>query len=71
MPDPQNPIDLRLTVSGQFPGEALIIALLEHDSRVRSTMSGENLARWDNIWLTAMEDVQRAWRGIWKSVGWI
>ena len=65
------PIDLRLVVSGQLPGEALIVALLDHDSRVRATMSAENLARWDNLWLTAIEDVQHAWRGLWKSAGWL
>lgn len=68
MPDP---IDLKLNiaVTGKLPGEDLLIEIFKHDVEVRKSMSPENLARWDNIWLTTVEDLQHVWRGLWIMWG--
>lgn len=68
MPDP---IDLKLNiaVTGKLPGEDLLSELLKHDIAVRESMSKENRDRWDNLWLTTVEDLQHVWRGLWQMWG--
>jgi len=58
--------EIKLTASGQLPGEALIVALLNHAATTRQTMSQENRDRWDHLQYVML----KGWHNFWISLGW-
>ncbi len=59
------PIDIKLNVSGNIPGEQLIIAILNYAAVARQTMSQENRDAYDKNML----DMWRRWNNFWIKVG--
>jgi len=48
-----------------FPGEAIIVAILEYATKCRETMSQENRDRLDGLNIKAIEK----WQGFWEGLG--
>lgn len=61
--------ELKLNISGSLPGETLMVKILEVYLSVRAGMDPALVARWDAVTVQQVEDLQRAWRGIWQTLG--
>ena len=55
------PEDMRITLSAGFPGEALVVAILNYATEVRKTMSQANIDRLDAVNLRFLEAVVSVW----------
>ncbi len=60
-----NPIDIKLNVSGNLPGEQLLVGLLEYAMVVRETMSQEHRDALDQF----VVDAIRRWNQFWIDAG--
>ena len=60
---------LKLSISGTFPGEALLVKILEVYMMVRGGMDKALVARWDAVTVQQVEDMQAVNRGIWLTLG--
>ena len=49
-----------------FPGEAIIVAILEYATKCRETMSAENRDKLDALNILAIEKWQAFWEGLGK-----
>jgi len=50
-------------VSGQLPGEALVVAMLNYATTARETMSQANRDNWDNIGYIMLKNWHNYWVG--------
>jgi hypothetical protein len=62
MPDP---LDIKLNVSGNIPGEQLVVAIFNYAAVARQTMSQENRDAYDKQMLEAW----RRWNDFWIKIG--
>jgi len=56
--------DLKIGIS--FPGESIVVAILNYATVCRETMSQANRDRLDAVNIQAIEDWQGFWRGLAK-----
>lgn len=64
-----NGVNIKFNVTGELPGENLIISIMAYATEVRKTIDPTLMARIDAITVQQMEDVQKIWRGIWVALG--
>ena len=61
--------DIKLSVTGNLPGESAFVAGLNYAATVRATMDPAVAKRWDAIFIQQAEDLQGLWRGMWVMAG--
>ena len=79
MPDASTPLDvpailksltdIKLSITGNLPGEQALVAVLNFASSNRLTMNPAIRDRFDAITVQQAEDLQKLWRGIWVLSG--
>ncbi len=60
---------LDIKITGELPGEGLMVALLTYMGTVRTTMDKGLRDRMDAVMVQQYEDLQKVWRGIWVAMG--